>query len=115
MGFTQDAISKINYHKYFPADVFRELVWTEGTKPYQELAIARLDLVLAGINNGEFTLTLSHITGPKAAARIKAHNFVTDLRWGDAKQIIAKGYLLGRTFSLSNKATETADISIEID
>ena len=115
MGFTQDAISKINYHKYFREYVFRELVWTEGTKPYQELAIARFDLVLAGINNGEFTLTLSHITGPKAAARIKAHNFVTDLRWGDAKQIIAKGYLLGRTLSLSKKATKPPTYLIEID
>ncbi len=115
MGWKKGEFDDIDQRHYFREEVFADLEWIPDSKrPKWERAQARFEIVIKNINYGVFNLKLSHNTDTDSAT-YKQNNFMTQLHWGDVKELVAKHDLLGRILYLYRKDTYPPEFTIEID
>ncbi len=103
----------IDHREFFRDEVFPSLTWTPATKTTEE-ARAKFQLVVKGVDHGEFELRVAH-SPDKTSASYLQHNAMTRLSWGTAKQYVADKQYIGRTMSLYRDANDPTRFLIEID
>jgi len=92
--------SDIDQQTYFRNEVFNHLKWAKDAKTEgKELADTNFQLIVKSVDYGVHKLTLSHDTRTDTAS-YKQKQPMTSLRWGEARNIVAKEDLLERTISL---------------
>lgn len=106
---TFDDIDRVTY---FRDDLFGHLPWTlNGTI---ETAAQEFDLVIKGVLVGRFDLTLRHSLTRAAAAAVDK-NSPTSLSWNEARPLVAREDLLGRTMRIWRSTENPTEFQIEID
>jgi len=106
MLFKKGTLKDINTRHYFRDEVFQTLDWSFDTRPNRthiERATANIKIVIAGIDYGIFTLSISHNTNSEHLEEVKQP--ATQLHWGDAKYLIAQDELIGKTAILYKVVT----------
>jgi len=116
MGLGKGAVvSEFDHRHYFRKIVFAGLNWMpEKAHPHLELASASFKIVIKNLDYGNFSLTIRHNTDTTSKA-YQQRNEMTHLRWGEVKQLVAQGDLLGRTLYLYRQDTNPPIFMIEID
>jgi hypothetical protein len=116
MGLKQGLTEHIDFQHYFRDDVFRELNWANDPKrPLKERATASFEIIIENLYCGKFNLQVAHDNNTKSKSYLQ-RNFTSQLHWGEeAKALIVREDLLGRTLSLYKKATQPPQYLIEID
>ena len=104
---------EVDHRHYFRNDVFRNLAWASRSKTVDE-AFAKFQLVLKGINYGEFDLAIRHSNSTTSKA-YKQRNAMTRLSWGSMRQHIARPDLIGRTLALYRDELDPRRFILEID
>ncbi len=100
MLFTKGMMDSIDQRHYFRDDVFSHIDWhTDTGKPHYERATAQFQLIIAGVDCGQFNLRISHDARTDSPT-YRQNNSVTQLHWGDARSLVARPHLLGRTMYL---------------
>jgi HKD family nuclease len=102
MLFKKGKMEDIDQRHYFRDTVFSSLKWKRDTKPdtaHLERAVAIFKIVIEGKNKGSFKLTITHNTRTDTRS-YKQNNSMTQISWGDAKKVIAKDNLIGKSASL---------------
>ena len=92
----------IDQRHYFRDNVFSSLKWKPDSKPktkHLERAVATFIIEIDGKNEGTFKLTITHNTRTDTSS-YKQKNSMTQISWGDAKKVIAKDNLIGKSASL---------------
>jgi HKD family nuclease len=106
MGMKKGEMDGIDHKRYFRQDVFNELTWVSSpttSNPHREIANAEIYLTIKGINYPKHYLELTH--DPRTNTRTyEQSNFVTGLRWGTAKSLIAQEDLLNSKISLYKRS-----------
>ena len=124
-GATTHATGSINLDKgllppstdhrhYFRETVFNALTWLPGNWPEVEEANTRFQLVVQGVNHGEFDLTIAHSMSTTNTS-YQQRNAMTRLRWGQVRQYVAYKRLLGCSLTLSRDTADPTRFLIEID
>jgi HKD family nuclease len=109
------AMEDIDQRHFFREEIFAGLVWTPDPKrTHLERARAKFELIVKGLNYGDFMLRLTHNTDVHSRT-YEEKNGMTHLSWGDAKEIVGKNDLLGRTMTLYRKDTTPPEFLIAID
>ncbi len=110
-GITED----MDFQIYFRETVFADIAWAtdpHSSHPHLERSTINAELVVKGLSYGEHELEVTH--NPRAdTITSKQRNVKTKIKWGDAKEIIAKRDLLDRTLRLYKK--NATDFMIVID
>lgn len=114
MGFKKGMFADIDHRHFFREVVFDGLDWTPVPGAMRETAQGSFELVIKGVNHGSFDLTLVHNTDTKSATYAQG-NMMTSLRWGDAKPLVARKDLLGRTLYLYRDDVDPKHFRIDID
>lgn len=102
MLFKKGKMEDIDQRHYFRDTVFSSLKWKRDTKPdtaHLERAVATFKIVIEGKNEGTFKLTITHNTRTDTRS-YEQNNSMTQISWGDAKKVIAKDNLIGKSASL---------------
>lgn len=102
MLFKKGETKGIDQRHYFRDEVFSNLNWTNEnniTTPHLERAKAFFIIIIDGINHGSFHLTITHNTNTTSRS-YQQKNSMTSISWGDAKKIIAKEELIGKSAKL---------------
>lgn len=90
----------IDLRHYFRDVVFTSLPWSRDTKKAnREVTTALFEVWINGALAGETALTISHNTDT-ASATYRQHNEMTHLRWGEARNWVARRNLLGSVLTL---------------
>jgi hypothetical protein len=103
----------VDFRHYFRENVFANLDWKPRRATVDE-AFAKFQLMLKGINYGEFDLTIHHTTGTTSKAYTQ-HNAMTRLSWGPTREFIARRELLGRTLAIFRDKADATRFLLEID
>lgn len=103
----------VDHRHYFRDEVFQNLSWKTGKVKTVDEAHATFQLVIAGVDHGEFTLRIAHTTSKEASYH--QNNAMTRLSWGEVKKYVAKEQYLGRTMSLYRDSNDPQRFMIEID
>lgn len=117
MLFTKGAWEGIDQRHYFRDDVFAALAWTNDPAPglaHMERAEARFQIVIKNVDYGIYTMRISHNSRTDTAAYAQ-NNSMTQLHWGDVRDLIAREDLLGRTLYLYRDETAPDLFVLEID
>lgn len=102
----------INHATYFRNVAFGALPWTvDPTDPGKEIAPVVVDLVIAGLFVGQFSLRLSY----KAAWAAGQGNYTTGLHWDSAVGHIKNSALLGRPLTIYGPLGPGRPFGISID
>jgi len=103
----------IDQTKYFRNIVFSDLEWTSDpviNHPNKEVATAKFEIIISGVNYGVFNLNLSHEPDREA----KQNNATTLIHWGTATTIIKQKNLVGRGLYLYEPLAKELPFTIEI-
>ncbi len=112
MLFSKGAIEGIDQRHYFRDDVFSSLPWIiDATLTHYERADARFRIVVRNVDYGIFNLRVSHNTRTDTRTYSQG-NSMTQLHWGEVRNMIAKEDLIGRSMYLYQ---ETDHFTLEID
>jgi hypothetical protein len=115
MLFKKGAMDNIDQRHFFRDEVFNDLTWVpDSMKPHLGRATAEFELVIKNLNYGKFKLRLTHNTKTTTAS-YRQNNAMTQVHWDDAKDLVGKRDLLGRTMYLYRKDTKPPEFQIEID
>ena len=117
MLFGKGAMADIDQRHYFRDEVFAGLNWQFDTVQrirHMERAEARFQLVIRDVNYGVFTLRLSHNSRTDTRA-YEQGNSMTQVHWGEARQIVAREDLLDRTMYLYRDGVDNGLYVLEID
>lgn len=107
--------SEIDQQTYFRNEVFNELTWTADDRTAgKELAEADFQLIVKSVDYGIHRLVLSHDTRTDTPT-YRQRQPMTSLRWGAARDIVAKEDLLERTMSLYKSDVVKGLFIIEIE
>ena len=109
-------LKDIDPRHYFRDIVFASLNWVKDTKPktaHYERAKAKFRIIVNGKDNGIFELILSHDNNTEKKS-YKQNQPMTKLSWGNAKKIIAKEELLGKSANLY-KGNKKGEFTLEIN
>ncbi len=116
MYFTKGKMKDIDQRHYFRDTVFSSLKWKRDKNPdtsHLERAEAIFNFVIDGKPSGSFKLILTH--NPLTNTRsYEQNNSMTQVSWGDAKKLVAKDELIGKTaklFRTKRKGEFTLEIS----
>ncbi|MBS1742953.1 MAG: phospholipase D family protein [Bacteroidetes bacterium] len=116
MLFKKGKTEDIDQRHYFRDTVFSSLKWTKDKNPqisHLERAEATFNIVIDGKPSGSFKLTLTH--NPLTTTRsYEQKNSMTQVSWGDAKKVIAKDELIGKTAKLF-KTKKKSEFTLEIN
>lgn len=104
----------IDHRHYFRDEVFQELTWATTKLATVEEAEATFQLVIKGVDHGEFVLKIAHTTSTDTTS-YEQRNAMTRLRWGEVKKYIAKEQYIDRTMSLYRDSNDPQHFMIEID
>lgn len=102
MLFKKGNTEGIDQRTYFRNEVFHNLAWAPDQnhkKSHLERAAAEFQLEIRGINYGIYNLKLTHNTNTASLA-YQQNNSMTQIHWGEAKEIIAHRELLGEKMEL---------------
>jgi HKD family nuclease len=102
MLFKKGKLKDIDQRHYFRDTVFASLKWKRDTKretSHLERASAKFKILIEGKNKGTYNLNITHNTRTDTRS-YKQKNSMTQISWGDAKMVIAKDELIGRSASL---------------
>jgi len=102
MYFTKGKNKDIDQRHYFRETVFSSLQWKKDADPstsHLERAEAVFHIVVDGRPAGKYSLALTHNTR-KDSRSYKQSNSMTQVSWGEAKKVIAKDELIGKTVKL---------------
>jgi HKD family nuclease len=115
MLFKKGKTKEIDQRHYFRDTVFSSLKWTLDKNPqtsHLERAEATFNIVIGGKPSGNFKLTLTH--NPRTNTRsYEQKNSMTQVSWGEAKKVIAKDKLIGKTAKLF-KTKKKGEFTLEI-
>jgi HKD family nuclease len=115
MLWKKGAADDIDQRHFFRDEAFAGLDWKhDPNKANYERSEAKFQIVVKGLNYGEFQLKLSH-NKDKTSRSYEQKNSMTQVHWGNALKHVAKTDLLGRTMSLYRKEGEPPEFLIEID
>ncbi len=117
MLFGQGAFKNIDQRHYFRDEVFAGLDWQHDTAPsksHLERAEAQFRLIIRDVDYGVFTLRLTHNTRTDTAA-YEQSNSMTELHWGEARQLVAREDLLDRVMYLYRDEADPDLFVLEID
>lgn len=106
--------SSIDHRDYFRNEVFKALTWKPTSRPTVEEAHANFQLVIKGVNYGDFDLRIGHTTD-KTSTMYLQHNAMTRLSWGPIKQYVGDPQFVGRTMSLYRDTSDPTLFLIEVD
>lgn len=106
---TFDDIDRVTY---FRDELFGHLPWT--LTGAIETATQEFDLVIKGVLVGTFDMTLRHSLTRAAAAPVDS-NSPSGLSWNEARPLVAREDLLGRTMRIWRSTVDQDDFQIEID
>lgn len=102
MLFKKGTLKGIDQRHHFRDAVFQTLDWnfdTTAAKTHLERAIAQIRFVINGMDYGIFPIIITH--NPKTdTASYKQNNSMTQLSWGETKNLIAQVELIGKTATL---------------
>lgn len=111
LGLMED----IDFQHYFRDVVFSNLAWStdpSSRSPHLERARINVELVIKNISYGDYDLEVTH--DPRTSTKSYAQrNAMTKIKWGDARSLVAKRDLLGRSLKLYKK--DSTDFVIVID
>ncbi|MBC7553587.1 MAG: phospholipase D family protein [Taibaiella sp.] len=102
MLFKKGLQKNIDQKHYFRDTVFSSLLWAKDkiqAKSHLERAVAIFIIIIDNNNYGDFKLNLTHNSKTDSKA-YQQNNSMTQISWGEAKSIIAKDELIGKTASL---------------
>lgn len=115
MYFTKGKMKDIDQRHYFRDTVFSSLKWKRDKNPdtsHLERAEAIFNFVIDGKPSGSFKLILTH--NPLTNTRsYEQNNSMTQVSWGNAKKIVAKEELIGKTAKLF-KTKKKGEFTLEI-
>lgn len=115
MLFKKGKTEGIDQRHYFRDVVFASLNWVFDTRigsTHLEKAAALFRIIILGKDYGTFALTITH--NPRTDTRsYEQNNGMTSLSWGDAKSIIARDELIGRSAKLYSNNTNEFSLIIE--
>jgi len=107
MLFKKGTLKDIDQRHHFRDVVFQTLDWefdTTAGKTHLERAIAQIRFVIEGTDYGIFPITITH--NPRTdTASYKQKNSMTQLSWGETKNLIAQDALIGKTATLYRDVT----------
>ncbi len=107
MLFKKGTLKGIDQRHHFRDAVFQTLDWkfdTTAGKTHLERAIAQIRFVIKGIDYGIFPITITH--NPRTdTASYRQKNSMTQLSWGETKNLIAQDELIGKTATLYKDVT----------
>ncbi len=105
----------IDQRHYFRENVFLGLEWqfdTVAATSHMERAVLNIRIIIQDIDYGVFSLHLKHNTKKDSRAYIQ-NNSMSEIKWGEAKNLIRDRELIGKTlFLLKNK--ENGEFIIDI-
>lgn len=105
----------IDQQSYFKSKVFHNLDWKPDEKiTGKEIAQAHFQIIIKGIDYGCFELTVTNDTRTNTNS-YKQKQPMSAIRWGEARPLIAKPDLLGRTLQLYINPTTPEVFIIDID
>ena len=117
MLFGRGATVGIDQRHYFRDQAFANLDWqfdTEVESNHMERAQARFQFIIRDVNYGILNLRLSHNSRTDTPS-YQQRNSMTQLHWGDARDIIASEALLGRVLYLYRDEGARGLFVLEID
>jgi hypothetical protein len=103
----------VNFQHYFRENVFANLDWRARSTTVDE-AFAKFQLIVKGIDCGEFDLAIRHTTSTTSST-YKEGNAMTRLSWGPMRKFIARPDLIGRTLALYRDKVDAVRFLLEID
>jgi HKD family nuclease len=107
MLFKKGTLKDIDQRHHFRDNVFNTLEWefdTAAGKTHLERAVAQIRFVIEGTDYGIFPITITH--NPRTdTASYKQKNSMTQLSWGETKNLIAQDALIGKTATLYRDVT----------
>lgn len=117
MLFKKGRMENIDQRHYFRDEVFSSIKWVHDTRKgskHLEKAAALFRIVVLGKDYGTFALTLTH--NPRTDTRsYEQKNSMTAISWGDAKSIIARDELIGKSAKLYGSPTNEGEYTLLID
>ena len=100
MLFAKGVMDDIDQRHYFRDYVFGDLDWQPDLRvTHYERTVAQFDIIIVGVDYGTFELRISHNTSIESRA-YEQRNSMTQLHWGDARELVAREDLLARTIYL---------------
>ena len=105
----------IDFQRYFRDVVFSGLAWHPNPSskgPHLERATINAELIVKNISYGVYELEVTH-DPRRNTSSYKQRNVTTKIKWGDARSVIGKRDLLGRTLRLYKK--NPTEFTIVID
>jgi HKD family nuclease len=102
MLFKKGNFENIDQRTYFREQIFYDLAWEKDQNPskaHLERSMANFQFEIRGINYGIYNLKITHNTN-KDSESYNQKNSMTQIHWGDAKEIIAHEELLGEKLEL---------------
>ena len=116
MGFKKGKLTGIDQRHHFRDVVFNSLDWQFDTSPskrHLERANVKLRIIIDEVDYGIYSLIISHNTNTESAT-YKQNNHMTELKWGEAKDLIAHTDLVGKTAFLYKTTTESDEFTLII-
>ena len=104
---------EVDHRHYFRDDVFSSLTWASRSATVDE-AFAKFQLILKGINYGEFDLAVRH-TNSTTTTAYQQRNAMTRLSWGPMRERIARPDLIDRALTLYRDKVDPTRFVLEID
>ncbi len=117
MLFKKGKTEGIDQRHYFRDKVFSSLKWIRDTKPdtlHLERAKAVFKIVVDGKDCGDYILTITHNTRTDTPS-YEQRNSMTSISWGNAKRVIAKDELIGKSASLYKNTGKKDEFTLIID
>jgi len=115
MSFNKGKTEGIDQKRYFRENVFSTLDWSFDTNPltaHLERVAVNFRIVIQDIDYGVYRLKLTHNSKTDTVA-YRQNNSMTQISWGEAKDLIKDRELIGRIlFLLKNK--ENGEFIIDI-
>ena len=105
---------EVDHRHYFREEIFADLSWRQSNRPTVEEAYTKFQLVLKGINYGEFDLRIAHTMGTRSAA-YNQNNAMTRLSWGPLRDYVGREDLLSRSLALYRDKADPKRFVLEID
>jgi HKD family nuclease len=107
----------VDHRHYFKDQVFSGLDWQDDPSPnhkHLKRSKATFRININDINMGEFVLDVNH-NSDVTSRSYEQRNAMTNISWGEAKEIIAKQELLGKTLTLFKDTNSEEAFLIKIN
>lgn len=106
MLFKKGKNKNIDQRHFFRDEVFNSLNWQNDSKKrysHLERTTAKFNVIVEGKRKGIFELKLTH-NSKTDTKTYKQNNSMTSISWGEAKALIAKKDLIGKTVKLYHQS-----------